>query len=94
MLFTNAGWSRLAWSAGAGGQVLMDEDGHGAFTDGGGDTFHGGGGDVTGGKDPGMTGFEKKGRTVRELGRRVPNGRSSFGESSFVGMTPPPGATP
>ena len=66
---------------------MMDEgDGHGAFTDGGGDTFHGGGADVTGGKDPGMTGFEKKGRTVREPGRRVPNSRSGFDESSFVGI--------
>lgn len=66
---------------------MMDEgDGHGALTDGGGDTFHGGGADVTGGKDPGMTGFEKKGRTVREPCRRVPNSRSGFDESSFVGF--------
>src|SRR5260370_31956491 len=64
----------------------MDEgDGRGACTDGGSDTFHGGEADVTGGKDPGMTGFEKKGRTVREPSRRVPNSRCGFDESSFVG---------
>src|SRR5258708_33120981 len=78
----------------------MDEgDGHGAFTDGGGDTFHGGGADVPSDKDPGMTGSRKNGgRCGNQAGESLTVGpvltnplssvSISLGSQSVCGMAP------